>query len=128
MKVGKFKHRLSATLPGLLSLAVSIQAGLAVAQQLTAKQTYVYKTAKGLDIKADVYRPATDQVTPAMMWIHGGALIFGERSWIMAYQLERYLAAGYTVVSIDSEAIHNRECICETSLDSLRNQATAPTT
>jgi acetyl esterase/lipase len=102
MKVGKFKLSLSATLPGLLSLiAVSIQAGLAVAQQPTAKQTYVYKTAKGLDIKADVYRPATDQVTPAIMWIHGGALIFGERSWIMAYQLDRYLAAGYTVVAID---------------------------
>jgi acetyl esterase/lipase len=102
MKVGKFKLRLSATLPGLLfSIAVSIQAGLAVAQQPTAKQTYVYKTAKGLDIKADVYRPAIDQVTPAIMWIHGGALIFGERSWIMAYQLDRYLAAGYTVVAID---------------------------
>ena len=102
MKVGKFKLRLSATLLGLVSLiAVSIQTGLAVAQQPTAKQTYVYKTAKGLDIKADVDRPATDQVTPAIMWIHGGALIFGGRSLIMAYQLERYLAAGYTVVAID---------------------------
>jgi len=48
MKVEKFKLRLSATLPGLLSLiAVSIQAGLAVAQQPTAKQTYVYKTGRG---------------------------------------------------------------------------------
>jgi hypothetical protein len=68
MKVGKFKVRLSCTILGFLSLiAVSIHAGIAMAQQPTAKQTYVYKTAKGVDIKADVYRPATDQVTPAIM-------------------------------------------------------------
>jgi acetyl esterase/lipase len=42
-----------------------------------------------------------EQVRPALLWIHGGALIGGHRGNIRGEQLERYLDAGFTVVSID---------------------------
>lgn len=64
-------------------------------------QTFVYKTVDGVAISADVYRAAPGENRPVLMWIHGGALIMGSRSDIPRYQLNRYLAAGFTVVSID---------------------------
>jgi acetyl esterase/lipase len=35
------------------------------------------------------------------MWIHGGALIFGNRGMLPADERERFLRAGYVVVAID---------------------------
>ncbi len=66
-----------------------------------SRQTYTYKTVEDCKIQADVYRPPGEAVTPAILWIHGGALIMGNREGIRGAQLERYLQAGYTVVSID---------------------------
>ncbi len=63
--------------------------------------TYTYKTAAGCDIHADVYRASKPGPRPAILWIHGGALIMGHRAGIAAKQLQRYLDAGFTVVSID---------------------------
>lgn len=86
----------------VLFLAISFfQTGTAFAEKDPAKQTYVYKTVKGLDIKADVYRPKGHQVTPGIMLIHGGALVTGDRTGIRLNEVKRYLALGYTVVSID---------------------------
>jgi acetyl esterase/lipase len=66
-----------------------------------SKQTFTFKQAQGCDIQADVYRPPVEGVTPVLIWIHGGALIMGHRQNINRAQLDRYLNAGYTVVSID---------------------------
>ena len=65
------------------------------------KKTYTYKTVGDLVIQADVYRPDDDVVRPAIFWIHGGALIMGQRGNLRAEQLNRYLDAGFAVVSID---------------------------
>jgi acetyl esterase/lipase len=65
------------------------------------KQTYTYKTVQDCHIRADVYRLPGQQQRPAIVWIHGGGLIFGDRSMLPAEQAQLYLAAGYTVVSID---------------------------
>ena len=65
------------------------------------KHTYTYKTVPGCNIQADVYRAPGDGVRPVILWIHGGALIMGNRSGINTVQLQEYLNAGYTVVSID---------------------------
>ena len=65
------------------------------------KQTYTYKTVQDCQIRADVYRLPGQEQRPAILWIHGGGLIFGDRSMLPAEQAEHYLAAGYTVVSID---------------------------
>ena len=42
--------------------------------------THIYKTAGNLAIKADVYRQDNEPIRPAVVWIHGGALIMGSRS------------------------------------------------
>ncbi|MHB1356936.1 MAG: alpha/beta hydrolase [Anaerolineae bacterium] len=65
------------------------------------KTTCTYKTVGNLAIRADVYRNPGDTLRPAVIWIHGGALIMGSREGINSTQLEKYLGAGYTVISID---------------------------
>ena len=65
------------------------------------KQTYTYKIVENCEIQADVYRVPDDAVHPVIVWIHGGALIMGHRGGINPEQLDMYLSAGYTVVSID---------------------------
>ena len=66
-----------------------------------APKTYTYKTVGDLKIQADVYRLPGEEVRPVVVWIHGGALILGDRNGLRADQRERYLQAGYVVVSID---------------------------
>jgi acetyl esterase/lipase len=68
---------------------------------LSKKQTFVYKVVDGLAIHADVYRASEVEPRPAVMWIHGGALIMGNRTQIATYQLQYYLEAGFSVVAID---------------------------
>jgi acetyl esterase/lipase len=36
-----------------------------------------------------------------LLFVHGGALIFGSREWLRPWQLQGYLDAGFVVVSID---------------------------
>lgn len=64
-------------------------------------KTYTYKTAGDLPIKADVYRRTGDDVRPVIVWIHGGALITGQRGGPNPEQRKRYLDAGFVIVSID---------------------------
>jgi len=71
------------------------------AQLIMIRRTYTYKTVGDLQIRADVYRKPDDIVRPAILYIHGGALIMGSRSWLDPVQAERYLNAGYTIISID---------------------------
>ncbi len=63
-------------------------------------QTYAYKTVGDLQIKADVHRFDDDVVRPVVVWIHGGALMFGNRGGLFGIS-EMMLEAGYVVVSID---------------------------
>src|SRR6185295_19001471 len=66
------------------------------------KKTYTYKTVNEVPIKADLYR-ATDGrgLRPCIVWIHGGGLIFGGRDALREEQMDLYVGAGYSVVSID---------------------------
>lgn len=79
---------------------VSLGLLTALAAAPPVKTTYTFKTA-GCAIRADVHRAADETLRPAVLWIHGGALIFGSRSNIRPWQLQRYLDAGFAVVSID---------------------------
>lgn len=63
--------------------------------------TCTYKVVDGLEIKADVYRAQGDEPRPAVISIHGGALIMGSRAGLSDDQIQEYLGAGYTVISID---------------------------
>ena len=84
---------------GVLAIELSTQAQSNRPDYL--KTTYVYKEAPGCKIHADVYRLPGDDVRPAIFWIHGGALIGGDRNGIRKDQLDSYLEAGFAVVSID---------------------------
>jgi acetyl esterase/lipase len=68
---------------------------------MISKQTFVYKTAGDALLQADVYRVPDQAARPAIVWIHGGALIIGDRQTLPSYQAQRYVQAGYTVISID---------------------------
>ena len=84
----------------LALVAAGLTAFSAFSAQLT-KATYVYKRVGDCEIKADVYRTPGADVRPVVIWIHGGALIFGDRGTIRPDQLARYLEAGFVLVSID---------------------------
>ena len=81
--------------------AASATASATVQVMNFPKQTFTYKTVGDCVIQADVYRAPGDEVRPVILWIHGGALISGDRGGINRGQLEKYLKAGYTLVSID---------------------------
>ena len=85
---------------GLL-IALSIGALHRAEAQEVVRSTYTYKTIGDLRIRADVYRKPGDAERPAILWLHGGALILGNRRGLNAVQAEKYLDAGYTIISID---------------------------
>jgi len=64
-------------------------------------ESYTYKIIDNHEIQADVYRLPGEELRPGIIWIHGGALIFGSREWLSSDQMKMYLKAGYTVISID---------------------------
>src|SRR5438105_3405609 len=66
-----------------------------------SKKTYTYKNVDQCEIKADVYQSSGDKPRPAIIWIHGGALIMGHRGQVDRALLSKLLKAGYSVVSID---------------------------
>jgi acetyl esterase/lipase len=65
------------------------------------KTTYAYKQVGGCTIRADIYRAGGTSNGPAIVWIHGGALISGNRGNLHPAQLRKYHDAGFTVISID---------------------------
>ena len=63
------------------------------------KQTHTYKTVGDCDIEADVYRLPGNEIRPALVWIHGGALIFGDREMIEHDVLKNYHLIGQVQAS-----------------------------
>jgi acetyl esterase/lipase len=71
------------------------------AEPAYSKKTYVYKTVADVKISADVYRPEDTQVRPVLVWIHGGALIMGNRSQVPGQLMNLCRTEGYVLVSLD---------------------------
>ncbi len=67
---------------------------------MSTKQTFTYKVVGDCAIKADVYGITGGAMRPAVIFIHGGALIGGSRSGFPVI-VDTLTNAGYTVVSID---------------------------
>src|SRR4051794_38417841 len=61
---------------------------------------FVYKTVDNCLIYADVYR-SPHPTGASILWVHGGMLMAGSRDNLPAAQMQRYVDAGYTVVSVD---------------------------
>jgi acetyl esterase/lipase len=64
-------------------------------------RTFTYKTVGRCAIKADVYGASPGEVRPVAVWIHGGALIMGDRRGADRALLAELLRASFVVVSID---------------------------
>jgi acetyl esterase/lipase len=90
---------LGASTAGVLAGGVIAQRGVFAAE--VPRETFTYKTVGKLSIKADVYNSATGRRRPVAVWIHGGALIMGDRRGIDKSLLVELIKAGYAVVSID---------------------------
>src|SRR5689334_6637833 len=78
-------------------------AGIASAQEKrTVKEsTYAFKIVGDVKIQADVYRSDDDRVRPVVIWIHGSALIMGNRNSVPKNIKDLCQAEGYALVSID---------------------------
>jgi acetyl esterase/lipase len=63
--------------------------------------TVTYKEVGDCSIKADVYGASSDKPRPVVIWIHGGALIMGNREGMDPVLRGKVLKAGYAFVSID---------------------------
>ncbi|HLW67322.1 MAG TPA: alpha/beta hydrolase [Gemmataceae bacterium] len=83
-----------------LLILLPIQSAKA-AEPAFVKQTYTYKTAGDSRIQADVYRADDAQVRPVLVWLHGGALIMGNRSAVPKNLLDLCRSEGYVLVSFD---------------------------
>src|SRR5438132_3433019 len=94
--------RLSCTL--FLRVAALALPLIATADEPTVK-TYTFKIldSQGSQLQAAVHRPPGDAVRPVVVFIHGGALMMGDRKLTpkAGSLLEALLNAGYAVVSID---------------------------
>ncbi len=73
--------------------------------------THVYKIVGQCQIKADVHRAAPGDRKPAVMWIHGGALIMGSRKGLDSRFHAELVKRGFAVVSIDYRPTKWRDTI-----------------
>jgi acetyl esterase/lipase len=94
-------NQLKFNLLGFLLFSFTLSISLQAEERDILRQTYTFKKIGDLQIHADVYRKSDDILRPAILYIHGGALIMGNRSWLDSVQVENYLNAGYTIISID---------------------------
>jgi acetyl esterase/lipase len=85
----------------LLLNAAAPAAEPAPAQPAWTIATFVYKTVGATRIEADVYRRNGAVVRPAVVWIHGGALIMGNRNGVPANIAALCRTNDYVLISID---------------------------
>jgi len=70
---------------------------------IVCKETHTYKQVGDLDLKADVYRFLDDKIRPAVVHVHGGDLIHGDRTPANFFGpvYETSINSGNVLVSID---------------------------
>jgi acetyl esterase/lipase len=86
----------------LLGTALILCAALQAGQSPPlVKKSHVYKEAGGLKIELDVHRDDSTEPRPVLVWIHGGALIMGNRSGVPRDLLDLCRSGGFALVSID---------------------------
>ncbi len=86
---------------GLVLAALPNPPCLAAEKAGGGPRTYAYKTVGDCKIEADVYLPAAAPPRPVLVWIHGGALIVGNRRAVPRRLIELAGKEGYLLVSLD---------------------------
>ncbi|MCI0685423.1 MAG: alpha/beta hydrolase [Gemmataceae bacterium] len=87
-------------MPICLTVCMSMAVALA-GEPDVRKTTHTYKTVGAVKIQADVYRSASKETRPVLVWIHGGALIVGSRQSVPRNLLDLAKKEDYVLVSID---------------------------
>jgi acetyl esterase/lipase len=66
-------------------------------------KTITFKSTPQINLQADIYGADTSNPAPkpAILWIHGGALIMGTRTKILPEHVDAYTNAGFAVIAID---------------------------
>src|SRR5579862_1881982 len=96
------KHFDRILMPFVLFALMLCSSDLTPGQGSLQKATVPYRKINGHEILADVYRPADKTVRPVIVYIHGGALIMGNREWIRNWRLLSFADRnGFAVVAID---------------------------
>jgi acetyl esterase/lipase len=90
---------LGASAAGVLGGSAAAQRDLLAGDVI--RETFTYKKVGDLAIKADVLAGSPAKRRPVALWIHGGALIMGDRRGIDRALAGELVKAGYVVVSID---------------------------
>ena len=90
----------------IFGLALITTISLVADQALAAepqfmKHSFTYKTAGDTKIQADVYRADDAQARPVLVWLHGGALIMGNRGGVPKNLLDLCHTEGFVLVSFD---------------------------
>lgn len=65
------------------------------------KKTYTYKVVGDVNIEADVYHFADKKKRPVLVWIHGGALIIGDKAGLPRGLSDSCLKEGCIVISLN---------------------------
>jgi len=93
---------------GRLSYCIILVAAYAIgdpasagAQNAFVKTTVAYREVDGHRILADVHRPNDEAIRPVIVWIHGGALMMGNRQSVSGEIMKLAKEKGYAIVSID---------------------------
>jgi acetyl esterase/lipase len=85
---------------GLLILCGALLAAEATPPGII-KKTLVYKVIDGTSIHADLYRPEGTTIRPVVVWLHGGALIMGNRNSVPSPIQQLCRTEGFALVSFD---------------------------
>ncbi|HZZ55106.1 MAG TPA: alpha/beta hydrolase, partial [Trebonia sp.] len=69
--------------------------------EVTVTADLAYADADGQPLLADLYRPATEQAPPVVLYVHGGGFAVGSRSDGAEGRLAALAAQGVAVLSVD---------------------------
>jgi acetyl esterase/lipase len=98
-----FDHRISRHrfLKVVAGGAIGVTLPRIACAQSPGPTTHIYKTVGQCQIRADVHQAAPGSRKPALMWIHGGALIMGSRKGLDNRFCAELVKRGFVIVSID---------------------------
>ena len=99
LRIGRPYTRLTfrlGILLGSLLITALMPGGQGQPANAHSKETFTYKKVGDVEIKADVYRPAGAGPHPAIVWIHGGGLMFGSRAMLPADENDLFLRVSGT--------------------------------
>lgn len=70
-------------------------------RRIPLQSTHVFADWNGLPLRADVYRAEANRKDAAILYFHGGGLVYGTRDDLPQLYLDLFAAAGYDLLAFD---------------------------